>query len=331
MRAYHLERFGTPDGLGMADHDIPSPGTGEVLVRVRASSINFRDLIVANGWYSPPVALGRVPLSDAAGEVESIGPGVTRFKAGDRVVNAFFPNWFGGTFNVAPQQWVVDHDGWLSEYKVVNAEALVAMPRHLSFEEAATLPCAGVTAWSALSGVGAGDTVLTEGTGGVSLFAVQLAKALGARVIATTSDPDKAERLRQLGADHVIDYRATKDWGEQARALTGGRGVDRVVEVGGADTLAQSVKAIGYGGQISLVGILAGAEGGIDFMTMFGTHATFKAITVGNRRDLEDLGRVLVQHDIRPVLDSVYAFDDAKAGLSHFAGRRLFGKVVIRH
>jgi NADPH:quinone reductase-like Zn-dependent oxidoreductase len=315
----------------MADHDIPSPGTGEVLVRVRASSINFRDLIVANGWYSPPVALGRVPLSDAAGEVESIGPGVTRFKAGDRVVNAFFPNWFGGTFNAAPQQWVVDHDGWLTEYKVVNAEALVAMPRHLSFEEAATLPCAGVTAWSALSGVGAGDTVLTEGTGGVSLFAVQLAKALGARVIATTSDPDKAERLRQLGADHVIDYRATKDWGEQARALTGGRGVDRVVEVGGADTLAQSVKAIGYGGQISLVGILAGAEGGIDFMTMFRTHATFKAITVGSRRDLEDLGRVLVQHDIRPVLDSVYAFDDAKAGFSHFAGRRLFGKVVIRH
>jgi NADPH:quinone reductase-like Zn-dependent oxidoreductase len=331
MRAYHLEQFGKLDGLVVSEHEIPSPGVGEVLVRVRASSINFRDLIVANGWYSPPVAFGRVPLSDAAGEVKAIGSDVTRFKVGDRVVNAFFPNWFGGTFNVMPQQWVVDHDGWLTEYKVVNAEALVHMPQHLSFEEASTLPCAGVTAWSALAGVGAGDTVLTEGTGGVSLFAVQLAKALGARVIATTSSPEKAERLRQLGADHVIDYRTTKDWGKQVRALTDGRGVDRIVEVGGANTLAQSVQAIAYGGQISLVGILAGVEGGIDFMTMFATHATFKGIVTGSRRDLEDLNRVLAQHQIRPVIDSVYAFDDAMAGLNHFAERQLFGKVVIRH
>ena len=331
MRAYHLEQLGTLDGLAVSEHATPSPGAGEVLIRVRASSLNFRDLLIANGWYSPPVALGRVPLSDAAGEVEAIGSDVTRFKVGDRVINSFFPNWFGGTFNVVPQQWGIDHDGWLTEYKVVNAEALVLMPDHLSFEEAATLPCAGVTAWSALAGVSAGDTVLTEGTGGVSLFAVQLAKALGARVIATTSSPEKAERLRQLGADHVIDYRTTKEWGKQVRALTGGRGVDRVVEVGGANTLAQSVQAIAYGGQISLVGILAGVEGGIDFMTMFATHATFKSIAVGSRRDLEDMNRVLAQHQIRPVIDSVYAFDDAIAGLSYFADRQLFGKVVIRH
>jgi NADPH:quinone reductase-like Zn-dependent oxidoreductase len=331
MHAYHLEQFGKLDGLVVSEREIPSPGVGEVLVRVRASSINFRDLIINNGWYSPPVALGRVPLSDAAGEVEAIGSDVTRFKVGDHVVNAFFPNWFGGTFNVMPQQWVVDHDGWLTEYKVVNAETLVLMPQHLSFEEASTLPCAGVTAWSALAGVGAGDTVLTEGTGGVSLFAVQLAKALGARVIATTSSPEKAERLRQLGADHVIDYRTTKDWGKQVRALTDGRGVDRIVEVGGANTLAQSVQAIAYGGQISLVGILAGVEGSIDFMTMFTTHATFKGIVTGSRRDLEDLNRVLAQHQIRPVIDSVYAFDDAMAALNHFAERQLFGKVVIRH
>lgn len=331
MRAYHFEQLGKLDGLVVSEHEIPSPGVGEVLVRVRASSINFRDLVIANGWYSPPVSLGRVPLSDAAGEVEAIGTGVTRFNVGDRVINAFFPNWFGGTFNVMPQQWVVDHDGWLTEYKVVNAEALLLMPHYLSFEEASTLPCAGVTAWSALAGVGAGDTVLTEGTGGVSLFAVQLAKALGARVIATTSSPEKAERLRRLGADHVIDYRATKDWGKQARALTDGRGVDRVVEVGGANTLAQSVQAIAYGGQISLVGILAGVEGGIDFMTMFTTHATFKAIATGSRRDQEDLNRVLAQHQMRPVIDSVFAFDDALAALSYFADRQLFGKVVIRH
>ncbi len=331
MRAYHLEQLGKLDGLVVSEHEIPSPGVGEVLVRVRASSINFRDSVIANGWYSPPVSLGRVPLSDAAGEVEAIGSDVTRFRVGDRVVNSFFPNWFGGTFNVMPQQWVVDRDGWLTEYKVVNAEALVLMPRHLSFEEAASLPCAGVTAWSALAGIGPGDTVLTEGTGGVSLFAVQLAKALGARVIATTSSPEKAERLRQLGADDVIDYRTTKDWGKQVRALTDDRGVDRIVEVGGAATLAQSVQAIAYGGQISLVGILAGVEGGIDFMTMFTTHATFKAIVTGSRRDLEDLNRVLAQHQIRPIIDSVYDFDDAIAGLNHFAARQLFGKVVIRH
>ncbi|MDB5462304.1 MAG: zinc-binding dehydrogenase family protein [Phenylobacterium sp.] len=331
MRAYQLDKLGGLEGLVLAERDIPSPGTGEVLVRVRASSLNFRDLIILSGGYPAPVPSGRVPLSDGAGEVVAVGAGVARFKPGDRVINAFFPNWFGGAFNAMPEQYVSDHDGWLTEYKVVSAEALAAMPKHLTFEEAATLPCAAVTAWSALSGVRAGDTVLTQGTGGVSLFAVQLAKALGARVIATTSTPEKAQRLRDLGADEVVDYRATPDWGDRVRGLTGGRGVDRVVEVGGPDTLTQSVKTIAYGGQISLVGVLAGAEGGIDFMTMFMSLATFKPIVVGSRRDLEDLGRTLEQHEIRPVIDSVFSFDDAKAGWSHFADRQLFGKVVVRH
>jgi NADPH:quinone reductase-like Zn-dependent oxidoreductase len=330
-RAYRLEHLGDLEGLVIAEHDIPSPGIGEVLVRVRASSLNFRDMIIVNGWYPWPVPAGRVPLSDAAGEVDAVGAGVSRFKVGDRVVNSFFPNWFGGSFNTMPEQYAVDRDGWLTEYKVANAEALAIMPAHLTFEEAATLPCAGVTAWSALKGTRGGDTVLTQGTGGVSLFAVQIAKALGARVIATTSTPEKAQRLRELGADDVIDYRASVDWGDQVRALTGGRGVDRVVEVGGPDTLVQSVKAIAYGGQVSLVGILAGAAGAIDFMSMFMSQATFQPITTGSRRDLEDLTRLLTQHEIRPVVDSVYSFDEAKAALSHFANRQLFGKVVIRH
>ena len=167
--------------------------------------------------------------------------------------------------------------------------------------------------------------------GGVSVFAVQLAKAFGARVIATTSSPRKALRLRELGADEVIDYRASPDWADQVRALAGGRGVDRVVEVGGPDTLARSVKAVAYGGQISLVGVLAGAEGGIDFMTMFLSQATFQPIVVGSRRDLEDLCRVMKQHQIRPVIDSVFSFDEAKAGWSHYAGRKVTGKVVISH
>ena len=331
MRAYQLDRLGSLDGLVLVERDIPSPGAGEVLVQVRASSLNFRDKIILDGWYPAPVPPGRVPLSDAAGDVVAVGAGVTRFKTGDRVINSFFPNWFGGSFNAMPEAYVVDRDGWLTEYKVISVEALVSMPEHLTFEEAATLPCAAVTAWSALSGVKAGQTVLTQGMGGVSVFAVQLARAFGARVIATTSSPQKALRLRELGADEVIDYHASPDWADQVRALTGGRGVDRVVEVGGPDTLAQSVKAVAYGGQISLVGVLAGAEGGIDFMTMFLSQATFQPIVVGSRRDLEDLCRTVEQHQIRPVIDSVFSFDDAKAGWSHFADRQLFGKVVIRH
>ncbi len=331
MRAYQIGRFGGPEGLVLAELDIPSPGAAEVLVRVRASSLNFRDLMILSGGYPAPVPLGRVPISDGAGEVVAVGVGVTRFKAGDRVINAFFPNWFGGSFNAMPKQYVVDHDGWLTEYKVVSAEALASMPQYLTFEEAATLPCAAVTAWSALSGVRAGETVLTQGMGGVSVFAVQLAKAFGARVIATTSSPEKALRLRALGADEVIDYRASPAWGDQVRALTGGRGVDRVVEVGGPDTLAQSVKTIAYGGQVSLVGVLAGVEGGIDFMSMFMSQATFKPIVVGSRRDLEDLCRTLEQHEIRPVIDAVFPFDDARAGWSHYAGRQVTGKVVFRH
>jgi len=331
MRAYQLDRLGSLDGLVLVERDIPSPGAGEVLVQVRASSLNFRDMIILDGWYPAPVPPGRVPLSDAAGDVVAVGPGVTRFKTGDRVINSFFPNWFGGSFNAMPEAYVVDRDGWLTEYKVISVEALVSMPEHLTFEEAATLPCAAVTAWSALSGVKAGETVLTQGMGGVSVFAVQLAKAFGARVIATTSSPEKALRLRELGADEVIDYRTSLDWADQVRALTGGRGVDRVVEVGGPDTLARSVKAVAYGGQISLVGVLAGAEGCVDFMTMFLSQATFQPIVVGSRRDLEDLCRTMEQHQIRPVIDSVFSFDEAKAGWSHYADRKVTGKVVISH
>src|SRR6202163_4543177 len=331
MRVYQLDRPGSLDGLVLAERNVPSPAVGEVLVHVRASSLNVRDLMIINGEYPMPVPPGRVPVSDGAGEVVSVGVGVTRFKVGDRVINSFFPNWFGGTVNAMPQQYVVDCDGWLTEYKAVSAEALVAMPGYLTFEEAATLPCVAVTAWSALSGVRAGKIVLTQGAGGVSLFAVQLAKALGARVIATSSNPENAARLREMGVDDVIDTRDSPDWGDKVRELTGGRGVDRVVEVGGPGSLAQSVKAIAYGGQVSLVGALAGMAGGIAFMAMFLSQATYQPIPTGSRRDLEALCRVMEQHQIRPVIDSVFSFEDAKAGFRHYAGRKVTGKVVIRH
>jgi len=331
MRIYRLQKVGSIDGLVASEEKIPTPGVGEVLVKVHASSLNFRDFVIVNGWYPVPVPAGRVPLSDGAGEVQALGEGVKRFKIGDRVVNTFFPNWFGGTFNVMPEQYVIEHDGWLTEYKVLSADALTLLPDYLTFEEGATLPCAGVTAWSALAGVGAGDTVLTQGTGGVSIFAVQLAKAMGARVIATTSSSEKADRLRRLGADHVIDYKANPAWGEEARNLTSGRGVDRIVEVGGPGTLPQSVKAVAYGGQVSLVGVLGGAEGGVEFMTMFFSLARFQPIVVGSRRDLEDMIRVMSQQRVKPVIDSTYGFDDVRDAWNHYVARQLFGKVVIRH
>src|SRR6202165_5756547 len=308
MRVYQLDRPGSLDGLVLAERNVPSPAAGEVLIRVRRCLFRSRDLIIINGQYPMPVSSSRVPLSDGAGEVVAVGVGVTRFKVGDRVINSFFPNWFGGAFNAMPEEYVVDCDGWLTEYKAVSAEALVAMPGYLTFEEAATLPCVAVAAWSALSGVRAGKIVLTQGAGGVSLFAVQLAKALGARVIATSSNPENAARLREMGVGEVIDTRDLPDWGDKVRELTGGRGVDRVVEVGGPGSLAQSVKAIAYGGQVSLVGALAGMAGGIDFMAMFLSQATYQPIPTGSRRDLEDLCRVLEQHQIRPVIDSGFSF-----------------------
>ncbi len=273
MRSYRLKKVGSIDGLIAGEDKTPTPGVGEVLVKVHASSLNFRDFVIVNGWYPVPVPADRVPLTDGAG----------------------------------------------------------LLPDYLTYEEGATLPCAGVTAWSALAGVGAGDTVLTQGTGGVSIFAIQLAKAMGARVIATTSNPEKADRLRGLGADHVIDYKANPAWGEEARSLTLGRGVDRIVEVGGPGTLPQSVKAVAYGGQISLVGILGGAEGGVEFMAMFLSLARFQPIVVGSRRDLEDMIRVMSQHHVKPVIDSTYGFGDVRNAWDHYVARQLFGKVVIRH
>src|ERR1700674_3348374 len=275
MRVYQLDRPGSLDGLVLAERDIPSPAAGEVLVRVRASSLNVRDLMIINDEFPMPVPPGRVPLSDGAGEVVAVGVGITRFKVGERVINSFFPNWFGGTFNAMPVQYVVDCDGWLTEYKAVSAEALVAMPGYLTFEQAATLPCVAVAAWSALSGVRAGKTVLTQGAGGVSLFAVQLAKALGARVIVTSSNPQNAARLREMGVGEVIDTRDLPDWGDKVRELTGGRGVDRGVEGGGPGEVPQPAKAIAYGGQVSLVGALAGMAGGLELMALVFRHATY--------------------------------------------------------
>jgi len=332
MRTYKMSNVGSLDDLKIVEETVPVPGPGQVLIRVRATALNFRDLALLTAMMPAPVKPDVVPFSDAAGEVEAVGPGVTRFAPGDRVVSNFFPEWFGGNFDGAgaAAQYSLNLDGWLTEYKVVSAESVVRAPDGLSFEQAAALVCSGVTAWTALAGVRAGDIVLTQGTGGVSIFAAQIAKALGARVIATTSSKDKTDRLRELGVDEVIHYDTDPEWGATARAMTD-RGVDRVVDTVGAPTFAQSLKAVAAGGQVSMVGMLGGFEGGIDYMAMFLSHARLQGITTGSRRDLEDLIRFVERTGMKPVIDSSFAFDDARAAIEHLGGRQVFGKVVVRH
>ncbi len=336
MQTYRLEQFGSLEHLILQSEETPQPGPGEVLVRVRASALNYRDLALLHGEYPMPCRPGLVPLSDGAGEIVAVGDGVSRFRVGDRVANTFFPNWMGGRFPVTAiaEQYGSDRDGWLTEYKVVNQEALVSIPEYLSFEAAATLPCAAVTAWSALAGpapVSPGDTVLTLGSGGVSLYAIQLAKLRGARVIATTSSSEKAERLKAVGADDVIDYSEVPTWGEKVRELTGGRGVDRVVEVGGPGTLEQSLGATAMGGEVILIGFVAAGPADIPFSSLYGSGASLRRNAVGSREDFEDLNRALDKHWLQPVVDRVVPFDKAREAWEHFDSRHHFGKVVIRH
>ncbi|NDZ18960.1 alcohol dehydrogenase [Variovorax sp. WS11] len=330
-RVYRIEKLGGLDGLARGRAAIPTPGPGEVLVHVRASSLNYRDVIILDGNYFMPVPAGRIPLSDGAGEVVAIGPEVTSLSVGDRVTNSFLPEWIDGPYTGKSTQYSADVDGWLTDYLVVAARALVRIPDSLSFDEAATLPCAGVTAWSAVKGVRPGDTVLTLGTGGVSLFALQLAKAMGARVLATTSSDAKAEQLKALGANETINYKTQPEWSQRVRELTDGNGANRIVEVGGPGTFQQSVKAVAVGGQVSMIGALSGLEGTVDFMSMFLSQARYQPIAVGSRQDLEDLVSFVAAHKIAPLIDSRYAFEDANRAFERMVTRDIFGKIVISH
>lgn len=330
-RVFGIEKTIGIDGLIQSVVPVPAPGPGEVLVHVRASSLNYRDVIILEGNYYMPIPSGRIPLSDGAGEVAVVGPGVTRFKVGDRVTNAFCPGWIDGPYATNYSQYSGEVDGWLADHRVVTAESLVHLPDGLTFEEAATLPCAAVTAWSALKDLQPGQTVVTLGAGGVSLFAIQFAKAMGARLIATTSSSAKAEQLKALGAEDTIDYKSETNWSQQVRQLTNGRGADRIVEVGGPGTFEQSVKSVAVGGQVSMVGAVAGMEGSIEFMTLFMSQARYQPISVGSRQDLEDMLRFIAMHNIHPRIDSEYAFDDAKLAFQRLMTRNVFGKVVIRH
>jgi NADPH:quinone reductase-like Zn-dependent oxidoreductase len=335
MKAYRLDDFTSLDDLRVHDEDDPRPQRGEVLIRVHAVSLNFRDIAMLRGHYPLPHRKGLIPTSDGAGEVVEVGAGVDNFKVGDRVMGTFHPRWHGGRMphNVSQYGYGSLTDGWLVERKVVSHESIVRVPDSLSYEEASTLPCAAVTAWTALTGsmaIRSGHTVLTQGTGGVSIFALQLAKAAGAAVIATTSAAAKSERLRTLGADEVVNYKDEPRWGDRVRAWTGGRGVDRVVEVGGPGTIGESLRAVAVGGEIASIGFLSAASPGIDFFALFGSRATFRPISVGSREGLQDVARAIAMAGITPVIDRVFDFARAKEAFAHLESGSHFGKVVIR-
>lgn len=334
MRVYELRGNGV-ETLTLVERPRPRPGPGQVLVRIRAASLNYRDLLVASGSYSRGgTQRPLVPLSDGAGEVVALGPGVTRLQVGDRVAGSFFQRWIDGPQDDAARASALGGaiDGVLAEEVVLEADGAVEFPEHLGFEEAATLPCAGVTAWVGLFENGnlqAGETVLAMGTGGVSIFALQLAKAAGARVILTSSDDAKLARGRALGADETINYRATPAWDAAARALTGGRGVDHLLEVVGASTLPTSLRAIRDGGHLSVVGLLGGARADADAAARNDRGIRVDSIYVGSARHLERLGALVARARVRPVIDRVFPFEQARAAFEHLRSGAHLGKVVI--
>lgn len=327
-----------PGGLDRLEtRDLPDPGqpdAGEIRVALHASSLNFHDLMVASG--KSPTDDGRVPMADGAGVVEAVGAGVTEFQPGDHVVSCFFPQWQAGAafsevgnFRGTPGDGI---DGYALEYARAPASAFTLAPRGWSHAEASTITTAGLTAWRALVGDGqlkAGDVVLTLGTGGVSIAAIQIAKAMGAKVIATSSSDEKLERVRALGADHLINYRRTPDWGNAARELTGGRGVDHVVEVGGPGTLAQSIDAVRVGGHISLIGVLTGRQGDVPTSALMAKHARLQGLIVGSRRQQQEYVAALEQTGIRPVIDRSFALDALADAFRFQQSGAHFGKIVV--
>lgn len=335
MKAFEIQKTFGLDALTLAERPDPVPGPRQVLVRLRAASLNYRDLLMVQGLYYPKQPLPLIPLSDAVGEVVRLGDGVTRVKPGDRVSPIFCQKWIAGPPTKAKLLSALGGplDGTLVEQIVVDEEGLVPVPEHLSDEEAATLPCTAVTAWSALveqGGIRAGDTVVTLGTGGVSIFALQIAKMHGARVIITSSSDAKLERAKSLGADDLINYKTTPDWDRKVKDLTGGVGADHVVEVGGGGTFPRSVRATRVGGQISLIGVLAGPTTEVNLAPILMQNIRVQGVIVGGRETFEALNRAVARHRLRPVLDRVFPFTESRAAFEHMAGQGHFGKIVIR-
>jgi NADPH:quinone reductase-like Zn-dependent oxidoreductase len=338
MQIWRVQRFGL-EGLEREEAEQPRPGEGQVLIRVRAVSLNYRDLMVVRGEYNPKMKLPRIPCSDGAGVIQSVGPGVTRFAVGDRVCGIFMQRWIDGSLTAEKSKDALggDVDGMLAEYVVLHQDGVVAMPKHLSFEEAATLPCAAVTAWNALHYAGEPvspmqpkGTVLIQGTGGVSIFALQFARLMGARVIATSSRDEKLARTREMGADGGINYKDQPDWAKRVLEMTGGEGVDRVIEVGGAGTFGQSLRATKPGGLVAQIGVLSGVESQtVNLVPVLHKQLRVQGIYVGSRAMFEEMNRAIEEAQLRPVIDRVFAWDEVLDAFRHMQSGSHFGKIVI--
>ncbi|MBO0722755.1 MAG: NAD(P)-dependent alcohol dehydrogenase [Blastocatellia bacterium] len=334
MKVYEVQNFGL-ENLKLVERAEPKPAAHEVVVKFHAASLNYRDLMFVKGIYNPHTRFPAVPLSDGAGEVIALGEQVTRWKAGDRVCPIFTQGWLGGRRSAQQDRTALgagDLAGTLREYGAFHEDGLVRIPDHLSYDEAATLPCAAVTAWNALIHTGslkAGEAVLTLGTGGVSIFAIQFARLHGARVIATSSSDDKLARVRQLGADETINYKKTPDWDKEVQRLTDGAGVEHVVEVGGAGTLGKSVNSTRTEGTVYLIGVLA-SGGGFDPIRILMKGIRIQGILVGSRQMFEDMNRAIAANGLKPVIDRTFPFEDALEALKFMESGAHFGKIVIK-
>lgn len=333
MKAYEIQQFGI-DELALADRETPIPDANEVLVKFHAVSLNYRDLMMVKGSYNPRLKMPIVPFSDGAGEVVAVGESVTKFKVGDRVCPIFHQAWIDGEveFKKAKQALGGDVDGCLREFGTFDENGLVHIPQHLSYEEAATLPCAAVTAWNALAVSGkvkTGDFVLLQGTGGVSLFALQFAKIFGAKTIITSSSDEKLERAKQMGADFTINYKNEPDWDKKVLEITERRGVDHVVEVGGAGTLGKSVNSVKVGGHIAVIGVLA-AKGEFNPVSILMKAVRLQGIFVGSRKMFEEMNDCISENNLKPVVDKVFEFSEAIEALKTMESASHFGKIVVK-
>ena len=333
MKAYEIKEFGI-DNLSISDRPVPEPGENEVLVKFRAASLNYRDLMMVTGKYNPKLKTPLIPFSDGAGDVVDVGSGVSLWKEGDRVMPIFMQGWIDGgiTYEKARTALGGDSDGVLAEYGVFDESGLVKVPDHMSVEEASTLPCAALTAWNALhvsGGVKEGDTVLLLGTGGVSIFGLQFAKMAGAKVIIISSSDEKLGRADVLGADHLFNYQENPDWDEAALVYTGRRGVDHVVEVGGAGTLKRSLRSVRVGGHIAMIGVLSPGDG-VDPTPILMKSVRVQGIYVGSRTMFEDMNRAISSEYLKPVVDKVFGFSEVKDALRYMKERRHFGKIVVK-
>jgi NADPH:quinone reductase-like Zn-dependent oxidoreductase len=336
MKAYEVRQFGNIENLTLVERDEPQAAADEVVVRLRAASLNFRDLMFVKGVYNPRAKLPTVPFSDGAGEVVAVGERVTKWRVGDRVCPIFVQGWLEGSSSVQKNRMALgagDLDGVLREYAAFNEDGLVRIPEHLSFEEAATLPCAAVTAWHALAVSGnlkAGETVLALGTGGVSVFALQLAKMHGARMIITSSSDEKLERARKLGADETINYKNTPAWDKEVLRLTNKLGVDHVIEVGGTGTLSKSLNAVRVGGHVALIGVLT-TVGEFNPISVLMKSVRLQGVFVGSRQMFEDMNRAIEANHLKPVIDKTFAFAEVHEALKYMESGSHFGKIVVTY